>query len=124
MVSLILVEGHPPIQSSPIKVIDQSSTSNILLCLPCEILENMHPHIMHHIMTGFSHTCLLIFLLFISVETALKQNIKDLQAHNAQFQQMFVALAKGQEDLKAIILKEKKKKTKKPVGVLNKGRRL
>ena len=36
---------------------------------------------------------------------------------------MFLALAKGQEDLKALILKDKKKKTKKPVGVLNMGRR-
>ena len=34
---------------------------------------------------------------------------------------MFVAFAKGQEDLKALILKEKKKK--KTVGVLNLGRR-
>ena len=43
---------------------------------------------------------------------ALEQNIKDLQAHNAQFQQMFLALAKGQEDLKALVIKDKKKKTK------------
>ena len=34
---------------------------------------------------------------------------------------MFVALAKGQVDLKALVLKEKKKK--KIVGVLNMGRR-
>ena len=52
-----------------------------------------------------------------------KQSIKDLQAQNAQFQQMFVALAKGREDLKALILKDKKKKAKKTVGVLNLGRR-
>ena len=36
---------------------------------------------------------------------------------------MFVALAKGKEDLKALILKDRKKKTKKTVGVLNLGRR-
>ena len=36
---------------------------------------------------------------------------------------MFLALAKGQEDLKALILKDKKKKTKKLVGVLNLERR-
>ena len=36
---------------------------------------------------------------------------------------MFLALAKGQEDLKALIIKYKKKKAKKPVGVLNIGRR-
>ena len=50
---------------------------------------------------------------------ALEQIVKDLQAQNAQFQQMFLALAKGQEDLKALIVKEKTKKAKKPVGVLN-----
>ena len=55
---------------------------------------------------------------------ALEQNIKDLQAQNAQFQQMFVALAKGKEDLKALILKEKKKKPKKPTGVVNLERRI
>ena len=53
-----------------------------------------------------------------------EQSIKDLQAQNAQFQQMFVTLAKGQKDLKALILKEKeKKKKKKRVGALNMGRR-
>ena len=51
-----------------------------------------------------------------------KQSIKDLQAQNSQFQQMFISLAKGKEDLKALILKEKKKK-KKVVGILNMGRR-
>ena len=35
---------------------------------------------------------------------------------------MFISLAKGQEDLKALILKEKKKK-KKASGILNMGRR-
>ena len=68
MVSLILMERHPLIQSSPIKYVDQSSTSNIFLCLPREILENI-AYICHayHCITGFSHTGLLIFLLFISV---------------------------------------------------------
>ena len=51
-----------------------------------------------------------------------EQGIKDHQAQNAQFQQTFISLAKGQEDLKALILKEKKKK-KKVVGILNIGRR-
>ena len=58
--------------------------------------------------------------LFISVKMSSEQSIKDLQTQNAQFQQMFITLAKGQEDLKALILKEKKKKKKKKsVGVLN-----
>ena len=54
---------------------------------------------------------------------ALEQIVKDLQAQNAQFQQMFLALAKGQEDLKALIIKEKTKKAKKPAGVLDLNRR-
>ena len=36
---------------------------------------------------------------------------------------MFLALAKGQENLKALMIKDKKKKAKKPVDVLNLGRR-
>ena len=37
----------------------------------------------------------------------MEQMVKDLQAQNAQFQQMFLAMAKGQEDLKALLLKDK-----------------
>ena len=62
--------------------------------------------------------------MFILVEMALEQTVKDLQAQNAQFQQMLLNLAKGQEDLKTLFTKDKKKKTKKRVGVLNTGRRL
>ena len=54
------------------------------------------------------------------------QALKDLLAQNAQFQQMFLSLAKGQEDLKTLILKEKKKKKKKKkkkVVLLNMGKR-
>ena len=55
----------------------------------------------------------LIFSLFISAkELALEQTVKDLQDQNAQFQQMFLALAQGKEDLKALIFKEKTKKAK------------
>ena len=67
---------------------------------------------------GFSYSS-----LFISAEISSDQAIKDLQAQNAQFQQMFISLAKGQEDLKTLILKEKKKKKKKKVGIQNMGRR-
>ena len=51
----------------------------------------------------------------------MEQKVKDLQAQNAQFQQMFLTLAKGQEDLKTLLLKYKKKK--KSVDILNLGRR-
>ena len=67
---------------------------------------------MHHIMIGFSHTGLLIVLLFISVEMAPDQIVKYLQAQNAQFQQALMNLAKGQEDLKTLFTKESKKKKK------------
>ena len=43
----------------------------------------------------------------------MEQTVKDLQAQNAQFQELFINLAKGQQDLKILILKEKKKKKKK-----------
>ena len=56
-------------------------------------------------------------------EMDIEYTLKDLQAHNAQFQQMFLNLAKGQEDLKTLLVKEKKKKAKKSTGVLNLGRR-
>ena len=59
--------------------------------------------------------------MFISA-MSLEQTVKELQAQNAQFQERFLNLAKGQEDLEALILKDKKKK-KRPVGVLNMGRR-
>src|ERR1051325_3958451 len=49
---------------------------------------------------------------------ALEQTAKDLQAQNAQFQEMFTSLVQGQEDLKKLINKKKK-----VIGVLNMGRR-
>ena len=54
----------------------------------------------------------------------LEQTIKDIQTQNAQFQQMIMALAKGKEELKALIVKEKTKKPKKPAGVVNLGRKI
>ena len=72
--------------------------------------------------TGFSSSS-----LFISAEMSSDQAIKDLQAQNSQFQELFLSLAKRQEDLKALILKEKekkkKKKKKKKVVLLNMGKR-
>ena len=65
--------------------------------------------------------------LVISAEMSSDQAIKDVQAQNAQFQELFLSLAKGQEDLKALILKEKekekKKKKKKKVVLLSMGKR-
>ena len=52
---------------------------------------------------------------------ALEQTVKDLQAQNAQFQEMILNLSKGQEELKALLLE--KKKDKKSVRHTNPGRR-
>ena len=53
----------------------------------------------------------------------VEQIVKDLQAQNAQFQQMLMALTKGKEELKTLLAKENKKKTKKPTWVVIMGRR-
>ena len=49
----------------------------------------------------------------------LEHTVKDLQAQNSQFQQLLMTLAKGQEDLKALLEKEKEpeRKKNKRVGV-------
>ena len=55
---------------------------------------------------------------------ALEQIVKELQAQNTQFQAMITSLTKGQEELKAILTKkEKKKKVRKSIGIINMGRR-
>ena len=55
----------------------------------------------------------------------IEQTVKDLQAQNSQFQQLLINLAKGQEDLKALLEKEKEpeRKKKKRIGVATMGRR-
>ena len=70
--------------------------------------------------TGF----LFLSAVYFRKEMALEQTMKDLQVQNSQFQQMIMALAKGKEELKALIFKEKTKKPKKPTGVVNLGRRI
>ena len=49
--------------------------------------------------------------------------MKELQAQNPQFQQMFLDLAKGQDELKTLITKWNKKNIKNPAVFLNMGRR-
>ena len=53
----------------------------------------------------------------------LEPIVKDLQTQNMKFQQLLTTLAKGQEELKTLLAKEKKKKEKKPTGVVIMGRR-
>ena len=54
----------------------------------------------------------------------LEQTVKDLQSQNSQFQHLLMTLAKGQEDLKALLgNKAQVKKKKKRVGAATLGRR-
>ena len=39
----------------------------------------------------------------------IEQTVKDLQGQNSQFQQLRMTLAKGRENLKALLEKEKEK---------------
>ena len=55
-------------------------------------------------------------------ELTTEQAIKALQAQNAQFQEMVMNLAQGQQELKALLLK--KNKTKKRTMLFNTRRRL
>ena len=52
-------------------------------------------------------------------EPTTKQAIKALQAQNAQFQELVMSLAQGQQELKTLLLKKKKKRT----ALFNTGRR-
>src|SRR3954467_12970177 len=52
----------------------------------------------------------------------LEQSEKNLQVQNAEFQALILTLSKGQEELKDLLTK-KEKKSKKPKGVINLGRR-
>ena len=58
----------------------------------------------------------------MSAEPSTEQAIKALQAQNAQFQELVMSLAKGQQDLKTLILKERKNKNKRTI-MFNTGRR-
>ena len=59
----------------------------------------------------------------MSTEPSTEQAIKALQAQNAQFQELVMSLAQGQQDLKTLILKERKKKKKKRTVLFNTGSR-
>src|SRR3954465_7884902 len=68
-------------------------------------------------MMGFSSFLAVYFSIM-----NLEQSVKDLQAQNTEFQALILNLSKGQDELKSLLTK-KEKKTKKPKGVLNMGRR-
>src|SRR3954465_8949987 len=68
-------------------------------------------------MMGFSSFLAVYFSIM-----NLEQSVKDLQAQNTEFQALILNLSKGQDELKSL-LNKKEKKTKKPKGVLNMGRR-
>src|SRR4051812_762782 len=52
----------------------------------------------------------------------LEQSVKDLQAQNAQFKALIMNLSKGQDELKTLLTK-KDKNPRRPVGIINLGRR-
>ena len=52
---------------------------------------------------------------------ALEQTVKELQSQNAKFQETLLNLAQGQKDMMALIAK--KKKSWKPIAIINMGRR-
>src|SRR3954467_3134366 len=68
-------------------------------------------------MMGFSSFLAVYFSIM-----DLEQSVKDLQAQNTEFQALILNLSKRQDELKSLLTK-KEKKTKKPKGVLNMGRR-
>src|SRR4051812_28890367 len=68
-------------------------------------------------MMGFSSFLAVYFSIM-----NLEQSVKDLQAQNTEFQALILNLSKGQDELKSLLTK-KEKKTKKPKGVPNLGRK-
>src|SRR3954469_1239120 len=74
----------------------------------------MHNHIIHkHRITGFIKSNASSLLLFISVRKMdLEQSVKNLQAQNNQFQKVIFHLAKGQEELKALLIEKEKNQHK------------
>src|SRR4051812_17983716 len=78
-----------------------------------EILENIASAFItlhHRFPPQVSH----LLAVYFSIMN-LEQSVKDLQAQNAQFQDLILNLSKGQDELKAILTK-KKKKGKKTLG--------
>ena len=54
----------------------------------------------------------MFFVVYFSImnpESSTEQSIKALQAQNAQFQELIMSLAQGQEELKALLVKKKKR---------------
>ena len=86
-------------------------------------MKTLHIYHTYHCITGFSPTGLLILPTVYFSKMDIEQTVKDLQAQNAQFQQMLLAMGKGKEDLTALLLEDKKKKSKKAVRILNLRRR-
>ena len=71
-----------------------------------------------HFIAGTYYRSLIFFVVYFSImsaEPSTEKAIKALQAQNAQFQELFMNLAKGQQDLKTLILKEKKKQKKRTI---------
>ena len=72
-------------------------------------------HIIHIIAGTLFDRLLTLFAVYRSLvmnpESSNEQSIKALQAQNAQFQELIMNLTQGQQDLKALLVKKKKKRT-------------
>src|SRR3954468_4394462 len=78
-----------------------------------EILENIASAFitLHHRFPPHVSHLLAVYFSIMNLE----QSVKDLQAQNAQFQDLILNLSKGKDELKALLTK-KKKKSKKTLG--------
>ena len=75
----------------------------------------MHTYISLHYRYSVLHVALpsslFISAVIMNPESSNEQAIKALQAQNAQFQELVMSLAQGQQELKTLLLKKKKKRT-------------
>src|SRR3954469_20923922 len=112
MVSLILKERD---SKTKVRIFQTKTRPNhflILLTKFPKILEN----ISFAFITLHNRFPMMGFSSFLAVYFSimnLEQSVKDLQAQNTEFQALILNLSKGQEELKAMLTKKKKKKGKK-----------
>src|SRR3954464_16034095 len=109
MGTLIPIEEHPKIRVLQAK--KQQNHVPMLLTKFLEILESIASAFItlhHRFPPQVSH----LLAVYFSIMN-LEQSVKDLQTQNAKFQDLILNLSKGQDELKALLTKNKKKKSKK-----------
>src|SRR3954469_6557051 len=121
MVSLILKERH---SKTKFRFLQTKMRPNYFLMLLTKCLK-IFENIAFAFITSHNKFLTIGLSSFLAVYFSimnLEQSVKDLQAQNTEFQALILNLSKGQDELKSLLTK-KEKKTKKPKGVLNMGRR-